>query len=61
MPLQSYRENIDRIDRQIVDLINERAKNVIEIGKVKNQSNAQIFSPMREREVYEKVRKHSKL
>jgi chorismate mutase / prephenate dehydratase len=55
MPLKEYRDKIDKADKQIVDLINERAKAVIEIGKIKNKSNAQIFSPMREREVYRKI------
>ena len=55
MPLKEYRDIIDKTDKQIVDLINERAKAVIEIGKIKHRSNAQIFSPMREREVYQKI------
>jgi len=60
MPLKEHRNRIDQIDRQIVDLINERAREVIEIGKIKHRSNAQIFSPMREREVYEKITSLSK-
>jgi len=47
MPLKEHRNRIDQIDRQIVDLINERAREVIEIGKIKHRSNVQIFSPMR--------------
>ncbi|MFI5223763.1 MAG: chorismate mutase, partial [Nitrospirales bacterium] len=35
-----YRNAIDRIDDEILRLLNERSKSVIEIGKLKKQRDA---------------------
>jgi chorismate mutase/prephenate dehydratase len=55
--LQPLREQIDALDSRIVELLNERARVVVEIGKVKQQHNAPIYAPDRERMVLDKVRK----
>ena len=36
-----HREKIDRIDDEILRLLNERSKSVIEIGKLKKQRDAE--------------------
>src|SRR5688572_31841598 len=54
--LDPLRAQIDKIDEQLIALLNERAKVVVEIGKVKQQSNAPIYAPDREKAVLEKVR-----
>ena len=38
--LSDYRKEIDRIDDEILRLLNERSKNVVEIGKLKKQQDA---------------------
>lgn len=55
--LESLRERIDALDAQIVDLLNARARIVVDIGKLKQQQNAPIYSPEREKMVLEKVRR----
>ena len=55
-PLAGYRAQIDALDAQIVRLLNERAAVVVEIGKHKQQTNAPIYAPDREKAVLEKVR-----
>ena len=55
--LAPFRAQIDELDRQIVHLLNERAKIVVQVGKVKQQNKTPIYQPDREREVLEKVRK----
>jgi chorismate mutase/prephenate dehydratase len=55
--LAPLRLQIDALDQQIVDLLNRRARVVVEIGKVKQQNNAPIYAPDREKAVLEKVRK----
>ena len=60
MSIESLREKINQIDLQLVELLNERARIVIEIGKLKNKSGGQVYSPDREREVFEHVVKASK-
>src|SRR5882724_10971575 len=55
--LEPFRQQIDELDGKIVDLLNARARVVVEIGKLKQQHNAPIYSPDREKMVLEKVRK----
>jgi len=54
-PIDKLREKIDALDREIVRCLNERAKIVVEVGKVKNRENSQIYAPHREKAVYDKV------
>jgi chorismate mutase/prephenate dehydratase len=55
--LQHYRREIDRIDDEILRLLNERSKNVIEIGRLKQQSDrdANLHTPAREAEIIERL------
>src|SRR5258706_38736 len=55
--LAPLRLQIDGLDREIVELLNKRARVVVEIGKIKQQSNAPIYAPDREKAILEKVRK----
>jgi chorismate mutase/prephenate dehydratase len=58
--LDGLREKIDKIDGQLVELLNERARVVIDIGKLKSQTGSPVYAPDREKEVLEKVTKHNK-
>jgi monofunctional chorismate mutase len=49
--LAASREQIDKIDRQIVDLINQRAAAVEKIGKIKAAAGLPTTVPRREQEV----------
>lgn len=53
----AYRKEIDRLDDEILRLLNERSKNVIEIGKLKKQSgtDAHLHTPRRETEIVERL------
>lgn len=53
--LARLRGEVDRIDRALVRLLNERAGKVVEIGKLKRGSNTPIYAPHREAEVLAKV------
>jgi chorismate mutase/prephenate dehydratase len=55
--LQGYRKEIDRLDDDIRRLLNERSKNVIEIGKLKRQSDADahLHTPRREAEIVDRL------
>ncbi len=55
MSLENLRKRIDEIDSQLVKLLNERARIVVEIGKLKNKSDKPIYAPDREKQVFEKV------
>ena len=54
--LGPLRERIDEIDREIVELLNERAGIALEIGRVKDaQGHKPIRDPAREAAVIERV------
>lgn len=58
--LRQLRTQIDKLDLQILKLVNERAGLAAEIGKVKNDQGSEVFSPAREEEVLENVLQASK-
>ncbi len=60
MSIDELRNRIDEIDKQLVELLNERARVVIEIGRLKNKSGEQIYAPDRERQILEKILKNNK-
>ncbi len=55
--LREHRQEIDRIDDQILRLLNERSKSVIEIGKLKKlkDAEAQLHTPAREAAIFERL------
>lgn len=57
MSLQELRKKINEIDSELVKLINERAKVVVEVGKLKSKTDSPIYAPDREKEVFERIKK----
>jgi chorismate mutase/prephenate dehydratase len=53
--LKNLRAHIDKLDLQILKMVNERASLAAEIGKVKNDHGAEAFTPAREEEVLKNV------
>lgn len=53
--LTDIRGKIDAIDRQLVKLLNDRARIVVEVGKLKRAANIPIYAPHREAAVLNKV------
>ena len=53
MNLADWRRCIDEIDRRLVELLNERARCALEIGKLKHEANVPLYQPDREQEVLE--------
>ena len=49
--IDHWRSNIDRIDLQLVELLNRRSRCAIEIGKIKHEMNMGVYDPDREEEV----------
>ncbi|MBL0870674.1 MAG: prephenate dehydratase [Phycisphaerales bacterium] len=58
--LSDLRQRIDRIDRQLVDLLNARSGLVVQVGKYKQANNIPIYAPHREAEVLSRVLGHNK-
>jgi chorismate mutase/prephenate dehydratase len=55
MSLEELRNRIDEIDLQLVKLLNERARVVVEIGKFKNKTDKPVYAPDREKEVLARI------
>jgi chorismate mutase / prephenate dehydratase len=55
MSLQEHRREIDRLDQEIVHLLNERTRHVLKIGEIKMKLGEPIYAPYRERAVLERV------
>ena len=51
MSVEDWRRKIDEIDRQLVELLNERSRCVLEIGRLKKVDGSALYQPDREREV----------
>ena len=57
--LDELRAAIDAIDNRILDLLNERASRVLEVGKVKEAEQRAFYVPNREREIYERLARNN--
>jgi len=60
MDISELRGKIDKIDKQLVEMINERAECAIEIGKTKSKGSKSIFAPEREVQVINGVLRNNK-
>ena len=49
--LEELRSRVDRLNIQILDLINERTSVIHEISKVKDKQGVKRYDPIREREM----------
>ena len=55
MNLRGLRKTVDSIDTLILELLNKRARVILDIGKMKGELKESIYVPHREKEVYEKL------
>jgi chorismate mutase len=55
MDIADWRKRIDELDRQLVELLSERARAAVEIGRLKRDTNLPIYEPQRERVVFQNV------
>ena len=59
MDLSDWRERIDGIDRQMIELLNERMHCAQEIGRIKKAAGKPIRDPARERDVIAKIKAYN--
>src|SRR6266704_791360 len=55
MNIPDHRKAIDKLDGQIVKLLNERTKHVLAIGEIKIKAGEEIYAPHRERAVLHRI------
>ena len=59
MHIPEHRKAIDRLDTQIVRLLNERTRHVLAIGEIKRKAGEEIYAPHREQAVLRRVCHHN--
>ena len=57
--LTLHREKINDIDDKIINLLNERANLVLEVGNVKKHLNIEVIQPQREAEIFQRLKSKS--
>ena len=57
MDISDWRERIDALDEQIVQLISKRAEAAKAIGELKRTANLPVYEPGREQSVFDHVRR----
>src|SRR6266436_1803594 len=55
MSLPEHRKAIDHLDEQLVKLLNERTRHVLEIGSMKIKAGEEIYAPHRELAVLQRI------
>ncbi len=55
MNIPEHRKAIDKLDAQIVKLLNDRTRHVLEIGEIKLKAGEEIYVPHRERAVLQRI------
>ena len=55
--LKQIRSEIDNIDEKLLDLLNKRAAQCLEVGNIKSTFREAVFKPFREKEVLERLKK----
>lgn len=53
--LSPLRQKIDEIDERLLTLLNDRARIVQEIGKIKKEQKADFYAPSREQAIYDRL------
>jgi chorismate mutase len=59
MEIADWRKRIDEIDAQLAELLCERSRCVIEIGKIKRRQNLTVYDPDREEEILSRVTRNN--
>jgi chorismate mutase len=60
MTLEELRSQIDALDRQLVELLSERARAALQIGHLKVATSLPVYEPGREKVIYANVRAANK-
>ena len=53
--MNKLRNRIDELDAELLELLNERAKCVMEIGAIKQKEQTEVVVPQREKELLDRL------
>ncbi|PLX88259.1 MAG: chorismate mutase [Desulfuromonas sp.] len=57
MTIDDIRLQINELDKQLLEIFNQRATLALEIGEIKKQQNLPIYDPKREKLIFERMKK----
>lgn len=60
MNIQKLRRAIDKLDQDLINILNKRTKLAIKIGRIKERLNKSVYMPAREQQVYDRIKKINK-
>ena len=58
--LKKKRKEIDLIDQKLSNLLNQRLRIALEIGKMKKERREKVYDPRREKEILERLERKNK-
>lgn len=58
--LKKKRKQIDLIDQKLSNLLNQRLRIALEIGKMKKERREKVYDPWREKEILKKLKRKNK-
>ncbi len=53
MDINDYRKQIDRLDRELLRIFNERAALALKIGEIKKTIDRPVYDPSREKRIFD--------
>lgn len=57
MTIDDIRIEIDRLDRELLQIFNQRAALALKIGEIKKECGLPIYDPSREKRIFDRMRK----
>jgi chorismate mutase len=56
MTIDDIRQEIDRLDADLLRIFNERADLALRIGRIKKEKGLAVYDPSREKEIFRRMR-----
>jgi chorismate mutase len=54
--ITTYREEIDRLDSELLGIFNRRAELALQIGRIKKTLQLPVYDPGREKQIFERMK-----
>ena len=56
MTIDEIRQEIDRLDSELLDIFNRRASLALKIGEIKKERLLPVYDPSREKQIFERMK-----
>lgn len=57
--IRVFRDEIDRLDSQLLGIFNRRASLALEIGRIKKVLNLPVYDPSREKRIFDRMKSNN--